>query len=148
MHFRVLLYAFERISIGCLLALYIKKIFCPSGLAMGQCRLLSEIICICTVTQEPFINDVTHLAGKGGSAKRWRYSISLFSKMGDEGEGGVKNLKNWVTSFMDGPHCVLMFFEQKKPRCKKDKTGLSKIRYLGSHLLKIRTKSRQLCALF
>ena len=39
---------------------------------------------------------------EGGSAKRWRYSISLISKMGDKGEGGVKNLKNWVTSFMDG----------------------------------------------
>ena len=23
--------------------------------------------------------------------------------MGDKGEGGVKNLKNWETSFMDGP---------------------------------------------
>ena len=23
--------------------------------------------------------------------------------MGDKGEGGVKNLKKWVTSFMDGP---------------------------------------------
>ena len=39
------------------------------------------------------------LRGKGRSAKRWCYSISLFSKMGDKGEGGVKN---WVTSFMDG----------------------------------------------
>ena len=29
--------------------------------------------------------------------------ISLFSEMGDKGEGGVKNLKKWVTSFMDGP---------------------------------------------
>ena len=45
------------------------------------------------------INDVTHL---GGSAKKWRYSISIFSKMGDKGEGGVKDLKKWVTSFMDG----------------------------------------------
>ena len=33
------------------------------------------------------------LRGGGGSAKRWCYSISLFSKMGDKGEGGVKNLK-------------------------------------------------------
>ena len=48
------------------------------------------------------INNVTHLGG-GGSAKRWRYSISLFSKMGDKGEGGVKILKKRVTSFMDGP---------------------------------------------
>ena len=23
--------------------------------------------------------------------------------MGDKGDGGVKNLKKWVTSFMDGP---------------------------------------------
>ena len=28
-------------------------------------------------------------------------SINLFSRMGDKGEGGVKNLKKWVTSFMD-----------------------------------------------
>ena len=31
------------------------------------------------------------------------YSISLFSKMGDKGEGGVKNLKKWVISIMDVP---------------------------------------------
>ena len=29
--------------------------------------------------------------------------ISLFSKMCDKGDGGVKNLKKWVTLFMDGP---------------------------------------------
>ena len=46
------------------------------------------------------INDDTHLGG-GWSAKRRHYSISLFSKMGDIGEEGVKNLKKWVTSFMD-----------------------------------------------
>ena len=28
--------------------------------------------------------------------------------MGDKGEGGFKNLKKWVTSFMDGPQ-VLIF---------------------------------------
>ena len=33
----------------------------------------------------PSINDITHLGG-GGSAKRWRYSINLFSKMGDKGQ--------------------------------------------------------------
>ena len=49
-----------------------------------------------------FINDVTHLGG-GGFADWWCYSISLFCKMGDKGEGGVKNLKKWVTSCMDGP---------------------------------------------
>ena len=27
--------------------------------------------------------------------------------MGDKGEGGVKNLKKWVMSFMDGPLCTL-----------------------------------------
>ena len=42
------------------------------------------------------MNDVTYL-GEGGSAK------SQFSKMGDKGEQGVKNLKKWMTSFMDGP---------------------------------------------
>ena len=29
--------------------------------------------------------------------------MSLFSKMGDKGEGGVKNLQKWVMFFMDGP---------------------------------------------
>ena len=42
------------------------------------------------------INDITHLGG-GGCA------ISLFSKIGDKGEGGVKILQKWVTSFMDFP---------------------------------------------
>ena len=37
---------------------------------------------------------------EGGTAKRWWCSISLFCKMGDKGEGGVKNLKKWVTSSM------------------------------------------------
>ena len=50
----------------------------------------------------PSLNNITHLGG-GGSAKGWRYSISLFSKMGDKGEGRVKILKKWETSFMDGP---------------------------------------------
>ena len=45
---------------------------------------------------------VTHLGG-GGSAKIWYYSISVFSKMGNEGDGGVINLKKWVALFMDGP---------------------------------------------
>ena len=36
------------------------------------------------------------LMGEGGSAKRWCNFISLFSKMGDRGEGEVKNLKKWV----------------------------------------------------
>ena len=29
-----------------------------------------------------------HTKGEGGPAKRWRYSISLFSKMGDKEGGG------------------------------------------------------------
>ena len=55
--------------------------------------------------------------GGGGSAKRWRYSISLFSKTGDKGEGGVKNLKKWVTSFMDSP--------KGKIKSSKESTSLS-----------------------
>ena len=43
------------------------------------------------------------LRGEGGSAKKRHYSISLFSIMGDKGEGGVKNFKKSVTSFMDSP---------------------------------------------
>ena len=39
-----------------------------------------------------FINDVTHFGGRG-ICQRLCYSISLFSKMGDKGEGGVKNIK-------------------------------------------------------
>ena len=46
-----------------------------------------------------------------GSAKRWHYSISLLSKMGDKGEGGVKNFKKWVTSFIDGP--LVKLFESE-----------------------------------
>ena len=46
---------------------------------------------------------------EGGSAKRLRYSISLFSKMGDKG-GGVKNLQKWVTSFMEGPKVLIGYF--------------------------------------
>ena len=42
------------------------------------------------------INDVTH-SGGGGSSK----SLVYYSKMRDKGEGGVKNLKKWMTSFMD-----------------------------------------------
>ena len=44
------------------------------------------------------INDVTHLGGGGIYPKGddWRYSVSLFSEMGDIGEGGVKNLKKGV----------------------------------------------------
>ena len=43
------------------------------------------------------------LRREGGSAKSWHYYISLFSKIDDKGEGGVKNRKKWVTSFMDSP---------------------------------------------
>ena len=42
------------------------------------------------------------------SVKRWHCSISLFSKMGDKGEGWVKNLFKWVTSFIDG--CIPRLF--------------------------------------
>ena len=38
-----------------------------------------------------------------GVAQRWHYYISLYSKKGDKGEGGVKNPKIKVISFMDGP---------------------------------------------
>ena len=36
--------------------------------------------------------------------------MSLFSKMGDKWEEGVKNLKKWVTLFIDGPLVYLQFF--------------------------------------
>ena len=72
----------------------------------------------------------THLGG-GGSAKMWCYYMRLFSKMGDKGEGGVKNFKKWVTSFMDGhikwkpspplhyftPSCVLVILSLVKTTC-------------------------------
>ena len=45
------------------------------------------------------INDVTHLGGRGICQK-----VTLLHKqMGDKGEGAVKNLQKWVTSFMDSP---------------------------------------------
>ena len=53
----------------------------------------------------PSINDITHLGG-GGSAKRWHYYISLFSKMGDKRAWKVRTLKNWLMLFLDG------FFEK------------------------------------
>ena len=35
--------------------------------------------------------------------------------MGDKGEGGVKNLKKWVTTFMVGPLCcAVMYIKAKK----------------------------------
>ena len=45
--------------------------------------------------------------GRGICQKVTLLHKSLFSKMGDKGQGGVKNLKKWVTSFMDRP--LLMF---------------------------------------
>ena len=43
------------------------------------------------------------LRGEGdlpkGDVTSGRYSIILFIKMGDKGEGGVKNLRKKVTSF-------------------------------------------------
>ena len=43
------------------------------------------------------------LRGEGdlpkGDVTSGRYSIFLFIKMGDKGEGGVKNLRKMVTSF-------------------------------------------------
>ena len=42
------------------------------------------------------------LRREGGSAKRRHYSLSLISDMGDKREGWVKDLKKWVTSFMNG----------------------------------------------
>ena len=44
---------------------------------------------LCHTTGRPYLIDVTHLGGRV-SAKRWLYSISLFSKMGDKGEEGAK----------------------------------------------------------
>ena len=82
-------------------------------------------------TRGTSIKDVTHLGGRA-SAKRWCYYMRLFSKMGDEGERGVKNFKKWVTSFMDGrfkwkpsppplhyftPSCVLVILSLVKTTC-------------------------------
>ena len=43
------------------------------------------------------------LRGEEGSAKSWRYFISLFSKMGDKGERWVENLEKLLTSSIDVP---------------------------------------------
>ena len=40
---------------------------------------------------------------------------SLFSKMGDKGERGVKNLKKWVMSFIDGPLFEIPYNHDNKP---------------------------------
>ena len=49
----------------------------------------------------PSINDVTHLGG-GGICQKVMLLHKPISKIGDKGEGGVKNLKKWATSFVDG----------------------------------------------
>ena len=64
---------------------------------------LKIAICSPILAKGPSINDFIHLGGGGSAAKRLRYSISLFSKIGEKGEGGVKNLQEWMTSFMEGP---------------------------------------------
>ena len=65
---------------------------------------LTYIIILKTMNNFGVVHKWCHpLKGEGGLAKRWCHSISLFCKMGDKGEGGVKNLKKWVTSCMDGP---------------------------------------------
>ena len=49
----------------------------------------------------PSINDITHLGEREICQKS---AISLFSRMGDKGEGRRgSNLKKWVTPFIDGP---------------------------------------------
>ena len=53
--------------------------------------------------KEPSINDIIHLGGSEDQPKGYVTPKSLFSKMGDKGKGGIKNLKKWVTSFMNGP---------------------------------------------
>ena len=52
--------------------------------------------------------------GEGGSAKRWCYSIRLFSKMGDKGEGEIENLKKgwhhlWTSSNKNYSLCTWIF---------------------------------------
>ena len=49
--------------------------------------------------------------GEGDLPKGDITPISLFSKMSDKGEGGVKNFKKWVTSFIDGP--LVKLFESE-----------------------------------
>ena len=51
----------------------------------------------CPLTHFEAVHKWRHpLREEGRSAKSQRFSISLFSKMGDMGEGGVKNLKKWL----------------------------------------------------
>ena len=58
----------------------------------------------------PSIDDVTHLGGRGDLPKgditpqAYLSYKSILIKVSDKGEGGVKSLKKWVTSFMDGPN--------------------------------------------
>ena len=53
------------------------------------------------------INEVTHLGGRG-SAKRGHYL-----KWMTRGKGGVKNLKKWVTSFMERIRRILTKLTKK-----------------------------------
>ena len=73
---------------------------------------------LCMMIQGPSINDITHLGGRGIGQKLTYLHISLFSKMGDKGKGGVKNFKKWVTSFIDGPYQILFSSEKLKNHIK------------------------------
>ena len=75
------------------------------------------------------------LRGEGVSAKSWRHSMSLFSKMGDKGEGEVKNLKKWMTLFMDGPKWMLLQPAHSFLRRRLDKGKKIMLIFLRTHLL-------------
>ena len=53
------------------------------------------------------MNDVTHIGG-GGSAKRWHFSINLYSKMGDKGEGRGKKSQKLVDVIYGQPPKILL----------------------------------------
>ena len=81
----------EVTCVPCHVSRYSIRHFCFDGAFMhAHCLSNPGVVVVALWT----IHKWRHpLKGRGGSAKRWRHSISLFSKMGDNGEGEVKNLK-------------------------------------------------------
>ena len=71
---------------------FLKIIVYP--LAAEMTTLMVSLVRACPKMTSP-------IKGGGGFAKGWCSSISLSIKMGVKGR--VKNLKKWVTSFMNGP---------------------------------------------
>ena len=48
--------------------------------------------------------------GEGGVCQKVTLVYEPIYKMGDKGEGGVKNFNKWVTLYMNGPKTIFILF--------------------------------------